>query len=170
MWKLPFWTCRSIVENQFVRNLWIFFVMWTWNGIEVKILNFVEQSTGLNFINFFGGNLDFPKIKKLNKDCSNVWTSTKCENNAILKQDNTLKLFNVFKMAYSCGFGLSRNLEFPEFLQKSFKTSITDLPGWQVWRILSTAYAGTSLLLLRRRRPQRRVRLRKLARRWIRKF
>ena len=44
MWKLPFWTCRSIVENQFVRNLWIFFVMWTWNGIEVKILNFVGFS------------------------------------------------------------------------------------------------------------------------------
>ena len=37
----------------------------------------------------------------------------KCENNAILKQKSTLKLFNTFKMAYSCCFGLSGNLEFP---------------------------------------------------------
>ena len=28
-------------------------------------------------IKFFGGNLDFPKLKKLNKICSYVWTCTK---------------------------------------------------------------------------------------------
>ena len=27
-------------------------------------------------IKFFGGNLDFPKLKKLNKICSYVWTCT----------------------------------------------------------------------------------------------
>ena len=38
------------------------------------------------------------------------------------KQNNTLKLFNVCKMAYSCCFGLSGKLEFPDFLKKPFYT------------------------------------------------
>ena len=44
----------------------------------------------------------------------------KCENNAIFKQNSTLKLLIVFKMAYSWCFGLSVHLEFPNFLQKKF--------------------------------------------------
>ena len=35
----------------------------------------------------------------------------KCENSAILKQCNTLKLFIAFKMAYSCCFSLGGNLD-----------------------------------------------------------
>ena len=47
---------------------------------------------------FFGGNLDIPKIKKLNKVCFNVWTCTKYENYSIFKENYTpvvdvLKLF-----------------------------------------------------------------------------
>ena len=49
----------------------------------------------------------------------------KCENYAIFKQNYTLKLFVAFKMAYSCCFSLEGNLDFPEFLQKSFITSTT---------------------------------------------
>ena len=49
----------------------------------------------------------------------------KCENNASFKQIYTLKLFIAFKMGYSCCFLLGGNLDFPEFLQKSFKTSAT---------------------------------------------
>ena len=40
----------------------------------------------------------------------------KCENNAICKQNYTLKLFIAFKMAYSCSFGLRRNLDFRDFV------------------------------------------------------
>ena len=42
----------------------------------------------------------------------------KCYNNAIFKQNYTLKLFVAFKMAYSCCFSLEGNLDFPEFLQR----------------------------------------------------
>ena len=49
----------------------------------------------------------------------------KCENNAIFKQIYTIKLFFVFEMAYSGCFTLGGNLDFPEFLQKSFITSTT---------------------------------------------
>ena len=44
----------------------------------------------------------------------------KCENNAIIKQNYTPELLIVLKMAYSCFFGLRGNLDFPDFLQKSF--------------------------------------------------
>ena len=50
----------------------------------------------------------------------------KCENNVIVKQIYTLKLFIAFKMAYSSCFSLGGNLDFPEFLQKSFITSTTE--------------------------------------------
>ena len=49
----------------------------------------------------------------------------KCVNNAIFKQIYTLKLLIAFKMAYSCCFSLGGNLDFLEFLQKSFITSTT---------------------------------------------
>ena len=44
----------------------------------------------------------------------------KCENNASFKQKYTIKLFNAFKMAYSCCFSSEGNLGFPECLQKKF--------------------------------------------------
>ena len=47
----------------------------------------------------------------------------KCENNAFFKQNYTLKLFIAFKISYPCCFGLRGNLDFPDFLQKSFITS-----------------------------------------------
>ena len=47
--------------------------------------------------------------------------SLKCENNeAIFKQNYSLKHFIAFKMAYSCCFGLRGNLDFPDFFQKKF--------------------------------------------------
>ena len=60
------------------------------------------------------------KIEKLEKVCSDVWNCTqKCENiEAISKQNNTLKLFNSFKIAFSWCFSLEGNLDFPDFLQK----------------------------------------------------
>ena len=50
----------------------------------------------------FGGTLDFPKIKKLKKVCSDVLAGTKMWKNDIFKQNYTLKLFIAYKMAYSC--------------------------------------------------------------------
>ena len=55
--------------------------------------------------------------------------SQKCENYAIFEQNYTLQLFNALKMAYCCCFGLRGNLDFPDFLQKSFITSTTNLVG-----------------------------------------
>ena len=75
---------------------------------------------------FFWGNVDFPKIKKLKKVCWDVWTCTKMwKHCAIFNQIYTLKLYIAFKMAYSCCFSLGGNIDFPEFLQKSFITSTT---------------------------------------------
>ena len=50
----------------------------------------------------------------------------KWENNAILYSKTS-------KMAYSCCFSLGRNLDFPEFLQKSFITSITGQKQSRNW-------------------------------------
>ena len=72
------------------------------------------------FKSFFGGNLDFPIIKKVKKVSSDVWTRIKCENNAVLNQNYALKLFTTFKMAYSCCFNLGWNLDIPESPPKKF--------------------------------------------------
>ena len=53
------------------------------------------------FKTFFRGNLDFPKIKKLETVCSDAWTCTKCKNNAaIFKQKYTHKLLKAFKWSF----------------------------------------------------------------------
>ena len=55
-----------------------------------------------------------------------------CENNSIFKQNYAQKLFIAFQMAYSCCFCLRGNLDFPDFLQKSFKTSSTELENFSL--------------------------------------
>ena len=48
----------------------------------------------------------------------------KCENQAVFKQNYTLELLIALEMVYYCCFSLGgRNLDFPDFLQKSFITS-----------------------------------------------
>ena len=49
----------------------------------------------------FGRNLDFPKIKKLKKVCSDLGTSTKTWKECYFKQTYTLKLFIAFRIGYS---------------------------------------------------------------------
>ena len=51
----------------------------------------------------------------------------KCENYAIFKQNYTPELLIALKMAYCCCLGFRGNLDFPDFLQKSFITSTTAL-------------------------------------------
>ena len=58
---------------------------------------------------FFGGNLDFPKIKKLNKVGSDDWTYTEMLKQCYLK-------LNYIRTLLSC-FSLGENLD---FLQKKF--------------------------------------------------
>ena len=50
-----------------------------------------------------------------------------CENNTIFNQNYALKLFISFKISYSCYFGFRGNLDFPDFIQKSFITSTTEV-------------------------------------------
>ena len=49
----------------------------------------------------------------------------KFENNSIFRKTYSLKLFIAFKMAYCYSFGLRGNLDFRDFLKKSFVTSTT---------------------------------------------
>ena len=52
----------------------------------------------------------------------------KCETNcAILKQNQTAKLFIGFKLAYSCCLSLKGSPDFQYFVQKCFLTSTTVL-------------------------------------------
>ena len=44
----------------------------------------------------------------------------KYDNNAFFQENYTQKLLMAFKIAFSCCFGLRRNLDFPDFLQKMF--------------------------------------------------
>ena len=53
----------------------------------------------------------------------------KCENNAILKQCNTLKLFFAFIIAYSCCFCIEENLDFRISPKYSFITLTTGHTG-----------------------------------------
>ena len=81
--------------------------------MEIVLLTF---SPVVNVI-FFGGNLDFPKIQKLNKICSDVWTCTKMSTQCYFQA----KLFSktvYFKMASSYSFSSGGNLDFPDFVQK----------------------------------------------------
>ena len=83
---------------------------------NTSALNMDETQSGSNearlrlcswcFKTFFGGNLDFPKIKTLAKVYSDDWTCTKMWNQCYFKQNNTLKLLIAFKMAYYCRFSL----------------------------------------------------------------
>ena len=63
----------------------------------------------------FGGNLENPKIKKLNKVCSDVWTCTKMGKLCFLKLNYTILYFFI-----SCCFSYGGDLEFLDFLQKKF--------------------------------------------------
>ena len=69
---------------------------------------------------FFGGNLDFPKIKKLNKVCFADWTCTKMLKQCYFQLNYIQTLFICSKMVYSCCFSLGGNLDFLDFLQKKF--------------------------------------------------
>ena len=52
------------------------------------------------FLNFFGGNLDFPKIEKLNKVCCDDCTCTKMITQCYFKLNYIRTLLICSKMAY----------------------------------------------------------------------
>ena len=88
--------------------------------VSVTIVGCGLESCSWCYKTLFGGNLDFPKVKKLNKVCSNVWTCSKMWKQCYFKQNNALELFISLKMAISCCFGLRGSLDFPDFLQIKF--------------------------------------------------
>ena len=79
---------------------------------------FIKTSPCSWCLNFYGGNLDFPKIKKFKKVWSGVWTCTKMLKQWYFKQNYTLKLFFAFKMAYFCWFSLWGKSIFSRFPPK----------------------------------------------------
>ena len=90
---------------------------------KVKIFS----TSSLCYKTFFGGNLDFDKIKKLKKVCSDVWTCTKMLKHFwLFLAKNTLKLFIAVKMAYSCSFSKNIFTKY-RFPSKSFITFTTDI-------------------------------------------
>ena len=82
--------------------------------------NRLNHPSVVSVIKLFGGNLDFPKIKKLKKIVLMFEPALKCQDNAIFKQNYSLNFFITFKMAYSCCFSLVGNLDFSWFPPKKF--------------------------------------------------
>ena len=73
--------------------------MYLGRRIAMLLLKLRYLGLVVDVIKHFGGNLGFPKIKKLNKVCSANWT---------------------IKMDYFYCFSLGGNLYFLDFLQKKF--------------------------------------------------
>ena len=76
--------------------------------------------------------------------CQNLHKNVK----TIFKQNYAQKLLIAFNMANSCCLGLKGNLDFPDFLQKSFITSITDLQNFLRKHLLQNFEAEVFDLLL----------------------
>ena len=114
-----------------LENITLPYEEWTYNKDFVAEvgwnlnLGLVTSCFVVDVIKLFGGNLDSPKLRNRKTFVLMSEPALKCENNVIVKQIYTLKLFIAFKMAYSSCFSLGGNLDFPEFLQKSFITSTT---------------------------------------------
>ena len=104
------------------RKRFVFIIMMMMMAIRCislyTISKVVQRSNSWCYKTFYGGNLDFPKIKNWKKFLLMSEPEQKCENNASFEQINTLKLLFAFKMAYSCCFCFRGNLDFPVFLQK----------------------------------------------------
>ena len=66
----------------------------------------------VDVIKLFGGNLDFPKVKKLNKVCCDDWTCTKILTQCYIKLNYIRTLLICSKMGCSCCFSLGGNLNF----------------------------------------------------------
>ena len=73
-----------------------------------------------------GGNVEYPKIKKLKKFVLISEPAQKCDNNVIFTQNLAINLLIAFKMTYSCCFSLGGYSKFSRFPPKnSFMASTT---------------------------------------------
>ena len=124
-WYFPLWSkwvfsdlpilCHYLLVSHFLqmcRILYEFGSKLLQGSVEKYSLFWISpHSCSRCYKNFFGGNLDFPKIKILNKVCSNVWTCTKMWKlcNVYAKQySKTVHLFLLF-----WPHGKSRDSRFP---------------------------------------------------------
>ena len=72
----------------------------------------------------------------------------KYDNNAFFQENYTQKLLMAFKIAFSCCFGLRRNLDFPDFLQKMFYNinywsrigAVSESRDAQVWWVINVVH------------------------------
>ena len=107
---------------------------WFYHDLEsfvVKKLHNYPNNTDKHLVNlsskqcyktFFGGKLRFPQNLEIVKVCSDVWACRK-----MIKQCYFIKTVYFFKkMAYSYCFRLGTDIDFPDFMQKSFITLTTD--------------------------------------------
>ena len=74
---------------------------------------------------FFGGNLDFPKIRILITFVLMIESEQKRTKQCYFQLNYIETLFICCKRVYSCCFSLGGNLDSLDFLQKSFITSTT---------------------------------------------
>ena len=103
-------------------------LQWTQTDLQYLILPFIKRSSVVDVIKLFLEEiLISPKLRNWKTFVLMSEPALKCENNDSFKQINTVKLFIAFKMAYSFCSSFGGNLDFPEFLQKSFIASTTPL-------------------------------------------
>ena len=85
-----------------------------------------------------GGNLDFPKIKKLKEHL--FWCQNLHKNVKTFLSNFQAKLCSKTFDCFSSCFGLRGNVDFPDFHQKSFITSTTGLITWGLRKLLILQY------------------------------
>ena len=90
-----------------------------WDSATQGLSSLDFYSCSWRYKTFFGGNLDFPKIKKLNKVCCDDWTCTKMLTQCYFKLNYIRTLF-VLKWPILAVSAKGGNLDFLDFLQKKF--------------------------------------------------
>ena len=86
---------------------------------------------------FFWGNLDFPKIKKLKKVCSDVWTCTKMWEQCYFQAKLYSKAVYCFEKGLFLQFWLKVKSRFSRFPPK--KSFITSTTGWR-WSLARSGF------------------------------
>ena len=74
----------------------------------------------VDVIKLFWRNLDFPKLRNLIKFVMMIKPAQRCENQAIFKQNYNSRTVHCSRNGLYCYFSLGGNVNFEDFLQKSF--------------------------------------------------
>ena len=93
--------------------------LWTFTAVA-SYLSFTFFFCSWCYKTFVGVNLEYPKLKKLNKVCSNVWTCTKLWKQCYFYINLYSRTVYGFYNGLCLLFQFRGNLEFIDFLQKKF--------------------------------------------------